>query len=63
MWQQKQVSQCGSYLVNEESVISGYLLNTETKTVTLRYKDQVTPIIYSSLTVSNDEPTRKFRDY
>ncbi len=48
----------GKYLVNEESVTSGYLLNTETKNVTLKYKDAVTPVIYSSLRISNDEPTR-----
>ena len=47
----------GRYLVDEESVTSGYLLNTETKNVTLNYKDEVTPIIYGSVTFSNDEPT------
>ena len=47
----------GRYLVDEENVTSGYLLNTETKNVTLNYKDEVTPIIYGSVTFSNDEPT------
>ena len=47
----------GRYLVDEDSVTSGYLLNTETKNVTLNYKDEVTPIIYGSVTFSNDEPT------
>ena len=32
-------------------------MNTETKEVTLKYKDQNTEIIYESITVENDEPT------
>ena len=32
-------------------------MNTETKNVTLKYKNQTTPIIYESVIISNDEPT------
>ena len=53
----------GNYIASEESVIAPYLLNTEPQKVSLQYKDQVTPVIYESLTFKNDEPTRKSRDY
>ena len=36
---------------------TGYLLNTEQKEVTLRYKDQNTNVIFGSVTVENTEPT------
>ena len=47
----------GKYIVEEIEVPTGYLLNTEKKTVTLKYKDQNTNVIYASVTVENDEPT------
>jgi len=47
----------GKYIVEEIEVPTGYLLNTEKKTVTLKYKDQNTNVIYESVTVENDEPT------
>lgn len=47
----------GKYLVEEIEVPTGYLLNTEKKAVTLKYKDQNTNVIYESVTVENDEPT------
>ena len=47
----------GSYIIEEIEVPTGYLLNTEKKVVTLKYKDQNTNVIYESVTVENDEPT------
>ena len=47
----------GKYIVEEIEVPTGYLLNTEKKTVTLKYKDQNTNVIYESVTGENDEPT------
>lgn len=47
----------GKYKIKEIEVPTGYLLNTEQKEVTLRYKDQNTNIIFGSVTVENTEPT------
>lgn len=47
----------GKYLIEEIEVATGYLINTEQKTVTLKYKDQNTNIIYESVTFENEEPT------
>ncbi len=47
----------GKYKIKEIEVPTGYLLNTEQKEVTLRYKDQNTNVIFGSVTVENTEPT------
>lgn len=47
----------GKYKIKEIEVPTGYLLNTEQKKVTLRYKDQNTNVIFGSVTVENTEPT------
>ncbi len=47
----------GKYKVKEIEVPQGYLLNTEQKEVTLKYKDQNTNVIFGSVTVENTEPT------
>ena len=39
----------GSYIIEEIEVPTGYLLNTEKKVVTLKYKDQNTNVIYESV--------------
>ena len=47
----------GKYIVKEIEVPTGYLLNTEQKTVDLKYKDQNTGVVYGSVTFENEEPT------
>ncbi|MCI9039931.1 MAG: hypothetical protein HFJ29_08825 [Clostridia bacterium] len=47
----------GKYKVKEIEVPQGYLLNTEQKEITLKYKDQNTNVIFGSVTVENTEPT------
>lgn len=47
----------GKYIVKEIEVPTGYLLNTEQKTVDLKYKDQNTSVVYGSVTFENQEPT------
>lgn len=47
----------GKYIIEEIEVPTGYLLNTEQKTVTLEYKNQSTNTIYGNVTFENEEPT------
>ena len=47
----------GKYIVKEIEVPTGYLLNTEQKTVDLKYKDQNTSVVYGNVTFENQEPT------
>ena len=47
----------GKYIVKEIEVPTGYLLNTEQKTVDLKYKDQNTGVVYGNVTFENEEPS------
>ena len=47
----------GKYKIKEIEVPHGYLLNTEEKDVTLKYKDQNTNVIFGNVTIENEEPT------
>ncbi len=47
----------GKYLVTENYSPTGYLLNTESKEVELRYADENTAVVFDSTTIANDEPT------
>ena len=47
----------GKYIIKEIEVPTGYLLNTEQKTVELKYKDQNTSVVYGNVTFENREPT------
>jgi hypothetical protein len=47
----------GKYTVTETSAPSGYILNTESKNVTLSYENQNTSVVYGSVTIVNKEPT------
>ena len=47
----------GKYLVTENYASTGYLLNTESKEVELRYADENTSVVFDSTTIINDEPT------
>lgn len=49
----------GKYTVVETGTVSGYLLNTTPKYVTLVYKDQNTSVVYASTSIANSEPTGK----
>lgn len=54
---QNQTCHYGSFRVTEKNVPFGYLLNTESKDVTLSYVNQDTEVIYGSITITNKEPT------
>lgn len=43
----------GTYVVTETASIDGYTLNTESKTVEIKYKDQTVNVEYASTTVKN----------
>lgn len=43
----------GKYVITEISSIDGYVLNTESKTVELSYKDETVEVQYASATVTN----------
>lgn len=47
----------GTYEITETQAPEGYLLNTETKTVTLSYRDQETSIVYGDTSMVDKEPT------
>lgn len=49
----------GSYKVIETQAPEGYLLNSKEQTVTLKYKDQNTSVVYESVSFENKEPTGK----
>lgn len=47
----------GRYKVVETQAPEGYLLNSKEHTVTLKYKDQNTSVVYESVSFENKEPT------
>lgn len=47
----------GEYDVYEYKAPDGYLLNNERKHVSLKYRDQMTSIVYDSVIIKDNEPT------
>lgn len=45
----------GSYMLEESSVPAGYVLNTDSYNVDLKYKDQVTSLIMKSTVIKNED--------
>ena len=50
----------GKYYYKETSTINGYLLDTNTYSFDINYKDQNTPVIYQSAIRTNEVPTGVF---
>ena len=47
----------GKYDVTEVKAPEGYIVNGETKHLELKYKDQNTPLVFDSATISNARQT------